>query len=421
MANSASKQMSLTTQMLIASVAGLIAGVVFGPAMGNIKFLGDIFLRLMQMSVVFLVMGAIIEAVGALDPKDLGKLGGKALALFVIATAFAAFVGLVLAVIIQPGVGVEGVAASKYTGNLVQGKALDLIVNFFPRNIFDAMARGDMLQVIIFSAFFGLALSLLGKNESGKKMFEFIRNLNVVIMQVITVVMKFAPVGIFALLGGIVGVAGWKVLIPLAKFLVTLTIGCFAVLALLIMIVSLYGKLNPIRLFKKLNRTIIVSITTTSSAISLPVQMEDSEERIGISKRVSRLVNPLGMSLNSQGLSLTVAIACVTVAQFFGTELNFNQLIIIVVMSTLATFANLAVPGGALVTMAIAFQMTGLPLEGIAILAGVDWFAGIVRTLLNVVDDVLLALLIAINENEFDRSIFDADEIVVSSGEAIKQ
>jgi Na+/H+-dicarboxylate symporter len=414
------KRMSLTTQMVIASVAGLIAGIIFGPSMGHIKFIGDIFLRLMQMSVVFLVMGAIIEAVGALDPKDLGKLGGKALGLFVITTAFAAFVGLILAVIIQPGVGVEGVSAGKYTGTLAQGKGLDLLANFFPRNVFDAMARGDMLQVIIFSGFFGLTLSILGKNESGKKALEFIQHTNVVLMQLIKIVMKVAPVGIFALLGGIVGVAGWKVLIPLAKFLITLTIGCFAVLFLFIAIISVYGKLNPIRLFRKLNRTIIVSITTTSSAISLPVQMEDSEERIGISRRVSRLVNPLGMSLNSHGLGLTVSIACVTVAQFFGIEVGPQQWVMITIMSTLATFANLAVPGGALVTMAIGFQMTGLPLEGIAILAGVDWFAGIVRTLLNVVDDVLVALLIAINENEFDRTIFDSDEIVAAAGEAVK-
>jgi Na+/H+-dicarboxylate symporter len=412
MEKSKSKKISLTNQMLIASVLGILAGMVFGPAMSNVKFLGDIFLRLMQMSVVFLVMGAIIEAVGALDPKDLGKLGGKTLFLFVVATLFSSLVGLVLAVITRPGVGITGVAGSAYKGTLPEGKPLDLIVNFFTKNVFESMSKGDILQVIIFAGFFGLALSLLKKNESGVKVYEFIKNLNVVIMQIIKIVMKFAPIGIFALIGSITGTAGTKVLIALGKFLITLTLGCFILLALLIIIVSLYGKINPVRLFKKLNRTIIVAITTTSSAVSLPVQMADSEERIGISRRVSRLVNPLGMSLNSHGLAITVAIACVTVAQFFNISLGFNQLIMIVVMSTVATFANLAVPGGALVTMAIAFTMTGLPLEGIAILAGVDWFAGIVRTLLNVVDDVLMALIIAISEKEFDRKIFDSDDAV---------
>jgi proton glutamate symport protein len=145
------------------------------------------------------------------------------------------------------------------------------------------------------------------------------------------------------------------------------------------------------------------------------VQMADSEERLGISRRVSRLVNPLGMSLNSDGLGITVAIACVTVAQFFGIALSGQQMIMIVLISTLATFANLAVPGGALVTMAIAFSMAGLPLEGIAILAGVDWFAGIIRTLLNVVDDVLIALVVAISEKEFDRDLFNSENVVVTN------
>lgn len=408
------KKLSLTSQMIVASILGLIAGAIFGPAMGNLKFLGDIFLRLMQMSVVLLVMGAIIEAVGALEPKDLGKIGGKAIAMFMITSALGATIGLFFVNLIKPGVGVQGVTASAYKGSLFQGKILDMIVNFFPKNIFEAMSKGDMLQVIIFAAFFGMALSFLGKNESAKKVYEFIQHVNVVIMEIIKIVMKFAPIGVFALLGGITGVIGLKVVIPLGKFLVTMLIGSLAALAILIIIVSLYGRINPIRLIKKLNRTIVVALTTTSSAISLPVQMSDCEERVGISRRVSRLVNPLAMSLNSNGLALSIAVACITIAQFFGINLTLQQQIAVVVVSTLATLGNLLVPGGALVAIAIALQMTGLPLEGIAILAGVDWFAGIARTLLNVVGDVLVTLFIAINEKEFDRTIFDSDKPVNS-------
>lgn len=404
------KKISLSTWMIIASLAGIVAGLIFGPAMNNIKFLGDIFLRLMQMSVVFLVMGAITEAIGGLEAKDLGKLGGKTLLLFVLSTLFASFVGMLLAVITKPGVGVVGVQAAEYTGTLPEGNPLDLIVNFFPKNIFAAMSEGNMLQVIVFAIFLGLAISLLGKHESALNVYGFIKNFNVVILKVINIVMYFAPVGIFALVGAITGGAGVTVLMALGKFLLTLTLGCALLLALLLIIVGAYAKVSPFRLFKKLNRTCIVALTTTSSACSLPIQMADSEERVGISRRVSRLVNPLGMNLCSHGLAITVAIACVTIAQFFGTPLGINQLIMITVMSTLATFANLAVPGGALVTMAIGFSMVGLPLEGIAIMAGVDWFAGIVRTLLNVVDDVLIALVVAVSEKEFDRAIFDADQ-----------
>ncbi|MGC5326063.1 dicarboxylate/amino acid:cation symporter [Brevibacillus sp. SYSU BS000544] len=409
------RKLSLTTQMIVASALGLLAGSVFGPFMENIKFLGEIFLRLMQMSVVFLVMGAIIEAVGALEPRDLGKIGGKAIALFTFTSTLGAIVGLIAVNIIQPGIGVEGVAVSEYKGVLFQGGINELIVNFFPKNIFESMARGDMIQVIIFSAFLGLAISFLGKNESGSKIYGMFHQLNVVIIELIKIVMKFAPIGVFALLAGITGTIGLQVIIPLIKFLITMFIATVVVLVILITIVSIYGKINPIRFIKKLNRTIIVSVTTNSSAIALPVQMEDCENRIGISKRVSRLVNPLAMSLNSNGLALSISIACVTIAQFFGIELTLQEQIVVVVVSTLSTLGNLLVPGGALVAIAIALQMTGLPLEGVAILAGVDWFAGLARTLLNVVGDVLVTFFIAVNEKEFDRSIFDADDVAIAA------
>ncbi|MBC7778447.1 MAG: dicarboxylate/amino acid:cation symporter [Phycisphaerae bacterium] len=402
--------MSLTMQMIIATIAGLAAGVVFGPSMGQIQFLGDIFLRLIQMSVVFLVMGAIIESVGSCNPKDLGKIGGKALFLFLITSIIGAAVGLFFVNLIQPGAGVEGVAAATYKGALFKGDTIQQFVNFVPKNVFEAMATGNVIQCIVFAALFGLSLSMTSDTEGSKKLYELIQYVNQTIFQVINIVIKFAPIGIFALLGGVTGVVGLKVLIPLGKFLVTLTLAVLVSLGLLITFVSLYGRLNPIRLLKKCQRTIIVSITTTSSAISLPVQMEDCEERIGISKRVSRLVNPLAMSLNSNGLACTLSIACVTVAQFFGIDLTLQQQIMIVFVSTVVTLGNLLVPGGALVAMAVSFQMTGLPLEGIAILAGVDWFAGIIRTLLNVVGDIMVTLIVALSENEFNREIWDANE-----------
>lgn len=406
-------KISLTNWMIIASFLGIGAGLVFGPSMANLKFLGDIFLRLMQMSVVFLVMGAISEAIGGLDIKDIGKLGGKTIGLFIVSTLFASFVGLLVALLINPGVGVTGVEAAEFTGTLPEGNPLNLIVNFFPKNIVEAMATGSILQVIVFSIFFGLALSVLSKNEHGKAIYNWIKSFNVVILQVVKVIMNFAPIGIFALVANITGTAGLTILLALGKFLIALTIGCLAVLVLLVLIVSTYGKLNPFRLIRKLNNTIIVAITTTSSAVSLPVQIEDSELRIGISRRVSRLVNPLGMNLNSHGLAITVAIACVTVAQFFGIQLGMADYFMIGIMSTLATFANLAVPGGALVTISIGFSLVGLPLEGVAILAGADWFAGIIRTLLNVVDDVLIAVLVAISEKELDYEVFNSDEVKV--------
>ncbi len=402
------KKISLSWWMIIASVLGIIFGLIFKDWMGNIKFLGDIFLRLMQMSVVFLVLGAISEAIGTLDLKDIGKLGGKTILLFVVTTLISAFVGVILSLVINPGIGLTGVSSAEFTGQLPEGNPLNLLVNFFPKNIFAAMAEGNILQVIVFSIFLGLSVSILNKTESGARVLQLIKDFNIVIMKIIELIMKFAPIGIFALVAAMTGTSGLNMLVVLGKFLVALTIGCIAVLIIMTLIAAGAAKVNPLKLIGKLKNTIIVSITTTSSAVSLPVQMEDSEKRVGISRRISRLVNPLGMNLNSHGLAITVAVACITVAQFFEIQLGLENYIMIGLMSTLATFANLAVPGGALVTMGIGFSLVGLPLEGVAIIAGVDWFAGIIRTLLNVVDDVLVAVIVAAGEKEIDYNIFNS-------------
>lgn len=401
------KKLTFSNTMIIATVLGFFAGLIFKDFMANFKFLGDIFLRLMQMSVVLLIMGAIIESVGALKPKDLGTLGLKTISMFVITTIVAATVGILVVNLIQPGEGVIGVLPQEYTGNLFEGNVIDLMVDFVPRNIMASMSSGNIIQVIVFAIFFGLAISFLQENEDVWKIYQFIQSFNVVIMQIIKIVMKFAPIGVFALLANITGTIGFAVVVPLFKFLLSMFLGSFLVIVLFLALISIYAKINPFSFLRKIKNSIIVSATTTSSAISLPIQMEDCEERLGISRRVSRLVNPLAMTLNSDGLALTISIACIMIAQFYGIDLSLSQQIVIVAVSTLTTMGNLLVPGGALVAIAIAFQMVGLPLEGVALLAGVDWFAGIARTLLNVIDDILVAFYVAVSEKEFDRDIFD--------------
>lgn len=403
------KKISFSMQIVIASILGLIAGLIFKEDMRYVSFLGDIFLRLIQMSVVFLVLTAIIESVGSIEITDLGKIGLKALGLFVITTIYSAFIGLIIVNLIKPGQGVEGIQPATVNGEVFNFSITELITNFFPKNIVQSMAEANMIQVIVFGIFFGLAISILKKNESAQRIYIMVVDLGKVVMQIIKFVMRFAPIGVFALLGSITGSIGIGVIFPLVKYLASMFIATILVFSTNLAIVSLYGKINPLRIVSKIKDTIIVSITTNSSAISLPVQMNDCENKLGVSPRISKLVNSLAMSLNSDGLALTISISCIMIAQFYGITLSLQQQIIIVAVSTLSTLGNLLVPGGALVAISMALNMTGLPVAGIALIAGVDWFAGIARTLLNVIDDVLCTLFVAISEKEFNRDIFDSD------------
>jgi len=285
-------------------VLGILAGIIFGEDMGNVSFLGTIFLRLIQMSVVLLVMSAIIESVGSIEPADLGKIGIKALVLFIVTTVISAVMGVFMVNIIKPGVGITGVLPGKYEGQIFSISIPQLITEFFPKNVMQSMVEGNMVQVIVFSIFFGLAISLTRQSEGSKRVYALVVDFGKVIMEIIKIVMRFAPIGVFALLGSITGTIGIGVIVPLVKFLAATFITCLAVLVFNLGIVSAYARVNPIKVLYKLKNTIIVSIATTSSAISLPVQMEDCEKKLGISPRISRLVNSLAMSLNSDGLAV---------------------------------------------------------------------------------------------------------------------
>lgn len=396
-----------TLQIFLAMMLGIVAGLVLPELMVELKFIGDIFLRLIQMGIILLVMGSVIEAIGSLQRKEIGNLGIKALFGFALTTISAAVIGIIIANIMQPGAGIvyneELTTSIKATDKTIA----QIITDFFPSNIISSIGSGSTIQVIVFAILAGLASSIISESNPNNTFLNNIKSLNEILLQVIKLVMRIAPLGIFCLLGWVIGYYGIQVILPLFKFLLAFAIGMTLILAVFIFITATVVKVSPLKLSKKLLRMGVMAFTTTSSAITLPTKMADAEERIGVSKRVSRLINPLGMSLNSDGLAIYLALSCLTIAQFFNIEMSIQQQFIVVIMSTLATLGTVTVPGGGLVALAIVLPTVGLPIEGVALLAGIDWFSGMFRTVLNVIDDVLVALLVAHSENEFDREIFE--------------
>ena len=396
-----------TLAIFLAMILGMAAGCIAPKIMVETKFVGDIFLRLIQMCVVVLVMGSVIEAVGSLKSKEIGKLGGKAFIGFAITTTCASVLGIAAANLVKPGSGIEYTDELTSTVTANEQTLTEIITNFFPSNIVTALSEGNTIQVIVFALLAGLAISLLSETSGSNKYLNAVKGINEVLLTIIKMVMKIAPLGIFSLLGWAIGNYGFAVILPLLKFLATFGVSAALLLTVFILIASASVKVNPAKLVKKLLRMGVVAFTTTSSAITLPTKMDDSENKIGISRRVSRLINPLGMSLNSDGLALYLALSCLTIAQFFGIDISLKDQFIIVIMSTLATLGTVVVPGGGLVALTIVLPTVGLPIEGVALLAGIDWFSGMFRTTLNVIDDVLVALVVANSEGEFYRDIFD--------------
>ncbi|WP_333651556.1 dicarboxylate/amino acid:cation symporter [Lacrimispora sp.] len=399
-------KLSMTVQIIIGMIGGMLLGIGFGDKVKDIKLIGDIFLRLIQMSVVVMVMGAVIESVANLDPKDLGRFGIKMLFWFLLTTVIAAVIGGALGQLLLPGKGLT-LPVSDQVVQVSDKGIYSMILDFLPSNIVESMASSNMIQVIVFSVLFGTSLGAYRIRKENSQLIRVIKEFNEVILGIVRRVMKLAPLGIGALLAYTAGATGIKVVMPLIKFLFVFGIGSLLYMVGMIAFVSFYCRAHPVNVVRKLFNMTMVAFTTTSSAVTLPTQMEDSEKKLGVSKKISGIVIPLAMTLNSNGLSMFLALSCITISQIYGIPLSGPQLVRIIVLSTLSCLGTVTVPGGGLVALATVVPALGLPLESIAFLFSIDWFSGMFRTVLNVDTDVLIAMIIAKDENELDYEILN--------------
>ena len=408
--------LSLTGQILIATFGGILFGGIVGPWSSNLKIFGDIFLRIIQMSVIMLVMSAVIVAVGRGSVGDAGKMGFHTFKWIIFFTLTSAFMGAVRAYYIQPGTGVahmteigEKVAAS---GTLQDTSLQDTILAFFTTNIFSAMANSAMVPCIIFSLFFGVAMSQHIRDTGKTLILDWITSVNEIIVNIIKNVMKISPIGIFCLLADVTGSKGFTVVIPMAKFLGILIVGDILQLLIYGIITAVICKINIFKMPKKFMKMSIIALTTTSSAITLPTKMEDSVTKFGVSRKVSDFTGPITMSMNSSGWALCNVTAIFFIAQFSGIHLTTYQMIMAVVLSCLMCMGSVVVPGGAIIVYTFLATSMGLPLDSIAVLIGIDWFSGMFRTLNNVDIDVLVAMLVANRIGEFDRDVYNGTKVI---------
>lgn len=402
------RRISLTSQISIGMLVGGFAGLILGPQIAGIQLIGNIFLRLIQMAVVLLIFGAVIEAIGGLAANQLGRLGGKTAGWFLITTLAAAVLGLLIGYLVNPGIGMNLSRVSHATEIAKAPSNIDqTILNFFSSNIFDSLAKGNVIQVIIFAILFGIVLNQANKAGTFNQVLSLIKQLNQLTVKLVMLVMRTAPIGIASLMAWVTADSGLKVVLPLLKFLMAFGLGSVVFLTCLFTLISWYAKIPLGGLIKGFSRIILIAFTTTSSAIALPVEMTDAESRLGVSKSISQLVLPLGMALNSNGLAMYLSLACLTLTQLYGISLSFVAMLKIILLSVIACLGTVVVPGGGLVALTIVVPTLGLPTESIAILAGIDWFSGMFRTVLNVVGDTTTAIAIAADEKELNHDIYE--------------
>ena len=402
------KKPSMITQIAIAVVVGILVGLLI-PASGNyLKIVGDVFLRLMQMAIPILILGQIVQAVGSINPKELTSLGGRTIAVFGISSLAAALWGVLMAVIFNPEYGVKMTGFQDASIKAQEISITDTILNFVPKNIFDSLTQGSIIQIIVFALFFGLALNKYLQSHPETQLFQIIVDFNEVIITVIRYVMYLAPLGIFALIASTISHLGLQIILPLVKYLLVYGLGTILFLGIWILVITLYCKVSPLRLITNMKNMSVMALATTSSAITLPVALEETETKLGLSKRITNLVLPLGMSLNSNGSAMHMAFTVMTIAQMYQLEFDITKMIYLAITATFVSLANAVVPGAGLVSLAVIVPQMGLPIESIAIFAGVEWFVGMLRTILNVNSDVYSAILVAKSVDEIDYTVFNS-------------
>lgn len=394
---------NLLTQILIAFIIAIILGIIFGESIGVIKPLGDLFLRLIKFIIAPLILATLVIGVASIgDPKSLGRVGSKTIGYYLITTAIAILIGLSMAFIISPGTGLSiDIPATEAEVNESEG-VIQTFLNIVPENPFAALTEGNILQIIFFAIFIGLAITIIGKKAA--PVYTFFDGLAEIMFWITGIVMRFAPIGILGLVAPIIGEYGASVLLPLLKIILAVGIACLLHAILIYSLsVKTFAKMNPLTFFKGITPAAIVAFSTASSAGTLPVTMKNTQENLGVSNKISSFILPLGATINMDGTAIYQGVAVVFIAQFYGLDLSFMGLLTVVITTVLASIGTAGVPGAGMIMLAMVLGAVGLPLEGIALIAGIDRILDMFRTTVNIVGDASAAVVVAGTEDEIDQ------------------
>ena len=421
--------LSLTSRIMIGMGLGIVVGFLFKAILGGEKEVllnlglfalpikgffvdgifhigGQIFIASLKMLVVPLVFVSLVCGTCNLsDPKTLGRLGGKSILLYLSTTAIAITVAITLALLVNPGDGVT--LPNDATFDAKQAPTLpQVIIGMFPTNPIDAMANGNMLQVIVFALLFGVAMALSG--EAGQRLSVIFEDLNNVILKLVTLLMNIAPYGVFFLMAKLFTTIEIGLIWSLAEYFLVV------VFALLIhglinysIIFKLFTGLSPVKFLQQMKDTCLFAFSTSSSSATMPVTLETATKKLGASNSVASFTVPLGATINMDGTAIMQGCATVFIAQVFGVDLTISDYLMVILTATLASVGTAGVPGVGLIMLAMVLNQVGLPVEGIAIIIGVDRLLDMTRTAVNVTGDCMVTCVVAKSEGQLDEAVFN--------------
>ncbi|HLT22617.1 MAG TPA: dicarboxylate/amino acid:cation symporter [Bacteriovoracaceae bacterium] len=407
--------MSLTKKIMISLVLGIVAGLLLNRfstpwvetyvIKGVIEVGSQIFMASLKLMVIPLVFVSLVTGTGSLqDVKKLGRIGLKTFVLYTLTTCIAIAGAIVVAEITNPGLNF----------NLTPSQAVDLdnkmniadmLISIFPSNPIEAMAKGEVLQVILFAILFGIGITMSG--EKGQRVLNFFNDLNEVILNMVIYLIHFAPIGVFCLLVKVFSTQGFTAILPMAKYFFTV------ILVLFLHAIFIYGgmlkfmaRLSPIIFIKKFKEVWVFAFSTASSNATIPLNLETCEHKLGMDKSVSSFVIPFGATINMDGTAIMQGVAVVFVAQAYGIPLGLPEYLMVILTATLASIGTAGVPSVGLVMLAMVFNQVGLPVEGIGLIIGVDRLLDMLRTCTNITGDAVVGCIVAKTEGKMKEEVF---------------
>jgi len=414
----AKQKMSLTKRVLLGMFVGIVCGFVLRNFFSESRFVsdyilngvfevgGEIFVASLKMLVVPLIFVSLVCGTSSLkNISTLGRLGGKTIAFYLTTTAIAITLAIFTANIFQPGAGADLSAASSFQSSHAPSLGA-VIINMFPTNPINAMAQGNTLQIIVFSILFGIAVSSSGK--AGERVAAAFVDLNEIIMKLVVMLMSIAPYGVFFLMAKLFSEIEISAINNLLSYFLvlsgTLLLHGFITYGLFF---KLFTGLSPIIFIKKMETAITFAFSTASSSATIPVTLETATKRLGVKNKIASFTVPLGATVNMDGTAIMQGVATVFIAQAFNIDLSLADYGAVILTATLASVGTAGVPGVGLIMLAMVLNQVGLPVEGIAMVMGVDRLLDMIRTAVNITGDSVVTCIIAKSEGEMDVDLFN--------------
>lgn len=414
------KKMGLTSKIFIALLGGMILGIImhyFMPSShikndilieGVFYIIGQMFIRAMQMLVVPLVFFSIADGCRNMgDTKTLGKVGIRIVFFYLLTTALAIIIALTLSSMISPGKGMNMSIGSNEFNVASQEKTSmkDTILNIIPTNPIESLAKGDMIQIIIFAVIVGLLIASM--EERMESLGNIITEMNELMMNMTMAVMKIAPVGVFFLIARTFANLGYDVILSMLSYMASVVLGLgFQLFIVYMILLTIFVRVNPFLFLKKYFSVMTFAFSTASSNATVPLNIQTLDE-MGVDKKISSFTIPLGATINMDGTAIMQGVAVVFIANAYGIDLDLNDYLTVIVTATIASVGTAGIPSVGLVTLSMVLTSVGLPVEGIAMIMGIDRILDMARTCINIAGDATGTIIVANSVGNFDKEKFN--------------